>query len=44
LPRQVEQRVRELPGVKEARVDLVWDPPWTPERMSQEARLRLGIF
>jgi FeS assembly SUF system protein len=44
LPRQVEQRVRELPGVKEARVDLVWDPPWTPERMSQEARLRLGFF
>jgi FeS assembly SUF system protein len=44
LPRQVEQRVREVPGVKEAHVDLVWDPPWTPERMSQEARLRLGFF
>lgn len=44
LPRQVEQRVRELPGVKAATVELVWDPPWTPERMSQEARLRLGFF
>ena len=44
LPRQVEQRLRELPGVNEARVNLVWDPPWTPERMSQEARLRLGFF
>ncbi len=44
LPRQVEQRVRELPGVKEASVQLVWDPPWTPDRMSREARMRLGFF
>ncbi|MCS7315074.1 MAG: SUF system Fe-S cluster assembly protein [Bryobacterales bacterium] len=44
LPRQVEQRVREVPGVKEARVELVWDPPWTPDRMTQEARMRLGFF
>ncbi|MGB9605410.1 MAG: SUF system Fe-S cluster assembly protein [Bryobacteraceae bacterium] len=44
LPRQVEQRLRELPGVKEVTVDLVWDPPWTPERMTQEARMRLGFF
>lgn len=44
MPRQVEQRVREVPGVKDARVELVWDPPWTPERMSQEARMRLGFF
>jgi len=44
LPKQVEQRIRALPGVTEARVDLVWDPPWTPERMSQEARRRLGFF
>jgi len=44
LPRHVEQRIRALPGVKEASVELVWDPPWTPERMSPEARLRLGFF
>lgn len=44
LPRQVEQRLREVSGVKEAKVELVWDPPWTPERMSQEARMRLGFF
>lgn len=44
LPRQVEQRVRDIPGVKEVRVELVWDPPWTPDRMSQEARMRLGFF
>lgn len=44
LPRQVEERIRALPGVTQAKVDLVWDPPWTPERMSQEARRRLGFF
>jgi len=31
-----------VPGVPEVRVDLVWDPPWTPERMSEEARTRFG--
>jgi len=31
-----------LPGTPDVRVDLVWDPPWTPERMSEEARSRFG--
>jgi metal-sulfur cluster biosynthetic enzyme len=31
-----------VPGVPDVRVNLVWDPPWTPERMSQEARTRFG--
>lgn len=44
LPRQVEERVRAIPGVSEVQVCLVWDPPWTPERMSQEARLKLGFY
>lgn len=44
LPRQVEERVRAVPGVRDVQVNLVWDPPWTPERMSQEARLKLGFF
>ncbi len=44
LPRQVEERVRQLPGVSDVKVSLVWDPPWTPERMSQAARLKLGFF
>ncbi len=44
LPRQVEERLRALPGVTDCKVELVWDPPWTPERMSPEARLRLGFF
>lgn len=44
LPRQVEERVRAVPGVTEARVELTWDPPWSPDKMSPEARLRLGFF
>lgn len=32
-----------IPGVKEANVDLVWDPPWDPGRISEEARQKLGI-
>ena len=44
MPRQVEERVAALPGVKSAKVELVWDPPWTQERMSEAARLELGFF
>lgn len=44
LPQEVETKVRSLPGVKSAKVDLVWDPPWTQERMSEAARLELGFF
>lgn len=44
LPAYVESKVRALEGVKDVRVQLTWDPPWTPERMSEEARLRLGLM
>jgi FeS assembly SUF system protein len=44
LPKQVEDAIKAVPGVSEARVELVWDPPWTQERMSDEARLTLGLF
>ncbi|NLG70042.1 MAG: metal-sulfur cluster assembly factor [Firmicutes bacterium] len=40
----VDQAVRQLPGVQEVEVELVWDPPWTPERMSEEARALLGFW
>ena len=40
---QVEMAARETPHVKEANVDLVWDPPWDMEKMSEEARLMLGF-
>lgn len=43
LPREVEEKVRKVPGVTAARVDVVWDPPWTKERMSEAAKLQLGI-
>ena len=35
--------IMDIPGVKEANVDLVWDPPWDPSRISEEAREKLGI-
>jgi FeS assembly SUF system protein len=44
LPPEVQAKVAAIPGVKSATVDLVWDPPWTPERMSEAARLELGMF
>ncbi len=37
------QKILELPGVSEAKVDLVWDPPWDPSRISEEAKQKLGI-
>jgi len=44
LPGQVEQAIRTVPGVTDARVKLVWTPPWTKERMSEEAKLELGLL
>jgi FeS assembly SUF system protein len=44
LPRDVETRVAAVPGVTSAKVDLVWDPPWDPSRLSEEAQLQLGLF
>jgi metal-sulfur cluster biosynthetic enzyme len=40
---QVKSRVEQLPGVRNANVNVVWNPPWTPERLSQDARKQLGI-
>jgi FeS assembly SUF system protein len=44
LPDMVERAVEDLDEVDVCRVELVWDPPWTQERMSEEARLALGMF
>jgi FeS assembly SUF system protein len=44
LPEEVEARVRQVPGVTEARVEVVWEPPWTPDRMTDAARLQLGML
>jgi len=40
---QVKSRVEQLPGVRNAQVNIVWNPPWTPERLSPDARKQLGI-
>ena len=44
LPGEVQARVQAVPGVTSAKVELVWDPPWEMSRMSEEARLQLGLF
>ena len=44
LPIMVENAVASVPGVKEAKVAVVWDPPWDPSRMSDEARLVLNMW
>jgi len=44
LPGMVEDAVTSVPGVREAKVNLVWDPPWDPSRMSDEARLVLNMW
>ncbi len=44
LPVEVEQRVRGVDGVSDVRVEIVWDPPWDKDRMSDVAKLALGIF
>ena len=44
LPTQVENAVASVPGVREAKVNIVWDPPWDPSRMSDEARTVLNMW
>ncbi len=43
LPGEVESKIRGVEGVSEVKVELVWDPPWSMEKMTEEARLQLGI-
>jgi FeS assembly SUF system protein len=44
LPPAVQQKVLGVEGVTECTVDVVWDPPWTPDKMSDAARLQLNLF
>ena len=44
MPGEVELRVSTVPGVRDAEVNLVWDPAWDPSKMSDEARLELGML
>ena len=43
LPGEVETRIKAIEGVSDAKVELVWDPPWTPEKMSEAAKLQLNM-
>jgi FeS assembly SUF system protein len=44
MPAEVELRVGSVPGVAVADVNLVWDPPWDPQKMSDDAKLELGML
>ena len=44
MPGEVEARVMGLPGIRDAEVVITWDPPWDPSKMSDEARLELGML
>ena len=43
LPGEVETKIKAIPGITDARVELVWEPPWTAEMMSRVAKVMLGM-
>jgi FeS assembly SUF system protein len=44
LPGEVREKASKVAGVSDARVEIVWDPPWTKDRMSEAAKLQLGLY
>ena len=44
LPAEIESKGRSVDGVTDVKIDLVWDPPWDPSKMSEAARLQLGMM
>jgi FeS assembly SUF system protein len=44
LPAEIESKVKAISGVTDVKIDLVWDPPWDPSKMSEAARLQLGMM
>ena len=44
LPPEVENKVAKVEGVSSAKVEVVWEPPWNPDKMTEAARLQLGMF
>jgi FeS assembly SUF system protein len=44
MPAEIEEKVKALSGVTDVKIDLVWDPPWDPSKMSEAARLQLGMM
>ena len=43
IQEDIHRVVREVPGVEDVEIELTWDPPWTPERMSDDAKFILGF-
>jgi FeS assembly SUF system protein len=44
LPKEVQEKIKPVPGVSSVKVDVVWEPPWDPSKMSEAAKLQLGMF
>jgi FeS assembly SUF system protein len=44
LPGEVAEKVKSVVGISDAKVEVVWDPPWSPDMMSDEAKLELGFM
>ncbi|MBI4810007.1 MAG: DUF59 domain-containing protein [Ignavibacteriales bacterium] len=44
LPMEIESKVKEIKGVTSVKVSIVWDPPWDPSKMTEAARLELGMM
>lgn len=44
LPPEIEAKVKEVEGVSDAKIEVIWDPPWTPEKMSEAARMQLNMM
>ena len=44
LPLEVESKINAIEGVRSAQVEIVWDPPWNPGKMSESAKLQLGMI
>lgn len=44
LPGEVQEKVKSVEGISNAKVEVVWDPPWNPDMMSEEAKLELGFM
>ena len=44
LPGEVKRQIEQIPGITDVKVDVVWDPPWDRDRMSDAAKLQLGMF
>jgi metal-sulfur cluster biosynthetic enzyme len=43
IAEEVKAKIKAMNGVKDAKVELVWDPPWSPDKMSEEAKAQMGI-